>query len=161
MTGHSLGGALSTIAGVSIERAFPGGKVRGIGFASPRVGNPAFAQFVNNAFGDRYKRVTHTADNVPQDLTPAEGYQAVATEYWISRDPASPANIIKCNGGEDPNCNNSVGQPNAGIGGINAVSQASSSGDIAIYNTDVWCIGSLHLLLQLQGDNSSVLIKHK
>jgi len=120
VTGHSLGGALSTLAGVSIERAFPGGRVRGIGFASPRVGNGPFAEFVNNAFGNRYARVTHTADNVPQDLTPAEGYQAVATEYWISQDPASPSTIVKCNGGEDPKCNNSVGKPNQGLAGINA-----------------------------------------
>ncbi|TGZ80290.1 alpha/beta-hydrolase [Ascodesmis nigricans] len=120
VTGHSLGGALSTLATASLAATFPSTPLRGIGFASPRVGNPAFAAFANNLYNDRYKRVTHTADNVPQDLTQAEGYQHVATEYWISADPAGAGNIVRCNGGEDPKCNKSVAKENQGIAGINA-----------------------------------------
>lgn len=66
-------------------------------------------------------RVTHTDDNVPQDLTQDEGYQHVSTEYWISADPATPENIVKCNGGEDPECNMAHGEPDTGLGGINEV----------------------------------------
>ena len=69
-------------------------------------------------------RITHTDDNVPQDLTPDEGYQHVAVEYWISDDPAGPENIVKCNGGEDPECNAAHGTPNTGLGGINEVRAA-------------------------------------
>jgi len=118
-TGHSLGGALTVLTGIALEKAYPG-KVISYGFASPRVGNPAFAKFVNEAFGERMHRITHTADNVPQDLTQAEGYEHVAIEYWISRDPASPSTIVKCNGGEDRNCNISVAKANSGLAGINA-----------------------------------------
>lgn len=120
VTGHSLGGALTILAGTSIEKTFPG-KVTGYGFASPRVGNPAFASFVDTTFGNRMYRVTHTDDNVPQDLTQDEGYRHVSTEYWISDDPATAENIVKCQGGEDPECNMAHGEPDTGLGGINEV----------------------------------------
>lgn len=114
ITGHSLGGALTTMSAPTIAKAFPG-KVTAYSLASPRVGNPAFIAFVEALVPkEKLFRLTHTDDNVPQDLTPAEGYRHMATEYWMSTDPVTAENIVQCDGGEDPTCNVAHATANAG-----------------------------------------------
>lgn len=120
VTGHSLGGALATLAGITLEKTFPG-SVTVYSLASPRVGNPAFVSFVEAAFPDgRIYRVTNEDDNVPQDLTPAEGYRHHKTEYWIRENPVTVDSVVVCQGGEDLTCNRAVAEENAGVGGINS-----------------------------------------
>ena len=43
VAGHSLGGALATLAALDIKRKLPGLKLRVYTFGSPRTGNHAFA----------------------------------------------------------------------------------------------------------------------
>jgi predicted lipase len=115
ITGHSLGGALATMAAPTLEAAFPG-KVTAYSLASPRVGNPAFAAFVEAAVPQgKLFRLTHTDDTVPQDLTPAEGFAHHGVEYWQSADPAAKENMVMCDGGEDQACNAGHAEPNAGM----------------------------------------------
>ena len=65
ITGHSLGGALSTLATTDVmaHRQFP--SVQHYNFASPRVGNRVFAD-AYNCNGARTFRVVNTSDLVPQ-----------------------------------------------------------------------------------------------
>ncbi|KAF1811894.1 alpha/beta-hydrolase [Eremomyces bilateralis CBS 781.70] len=107
ITGHSLGGGLSALCGITIAQEFGIGKVTAYGFAAPRVGDKNFAAHQEAAFpGKTFHRVTSMDDGVPQDLKVSEGYYHGGTEYWIQKEPNPSINDIKvCNGSEDPTCN--------------------------------------------------------
>ncbi|KAF8079219.1 alpha/beta-hydrolase [Lyophyllum atratum] len=117
-TGHSLGGALSSLAGISLKQNFPSSKLRLYTYGQPRTGNAVYAQFVNNAVGlNNIFRATHTTDGVPTIIPRGLtflGYLHHATEYWQSPDPASAATTKRCDAsGEDPTCSASI--PSMGI----------------------------------------------
>ncbi|KAF5387859.1 hypothetical protein D9615_000166 [Tricholomella constricta] len=124
-TGHSLGGALSSIAGISLQQNFPNNP--GIPNVSIlwiltliitllwRTGNLAYANFVTSKVGaSNVYRGVHTFDGVPTIFPTFWGYAHHATEYWQFIEPASASTTKQCNGGEDLTCS-------AGIisGGIN------------------------------------------
>lgn len=66
ITGHSLGGALGTLAAADIALNVPQLKnqLRLYTYASPRVGNPTFAQFHSSLVPNSY-RVVNLTDTVP------------------------------------------------------------------------------------------------
>ncbi|KAL0572599.1 hypothetical protein V5O48_009360 [Marasmius crinis-equi] len=61
-TGHSLGGALSSLAGISLEQNFPGSTTRMFTYGQPRTFNPTGADFVDAQFGSKAFRIVHTTD---------------------------------------------------------------------------------------------------
>ncbi|MGF1458949.1 MAG: hypothetical protein ACFBSG_07965 [Leptolyngbyaceae cyanobacterium] len=64
VTGHSLGGALATLAATSLE--YQGFTVAGLyTFGQPRVGDWAFTRQVNDRMGDRMFRYVNNNDIVP------------------------------------------------------------------------------------------------
>lgn len=71
ITGHSLGGALSTLCALDTWGRINGTNVQGIhySYASPRVGNPEFALLYNNIVTTGI-RINNTEDIIPQ-LPPA------------------------------------------------------------------------------------------
>jgi predicted lipase len=78
VTGHSLGAAMATLAAVDLANA--GYDTDLITFGSPRVGNKAFSEYVNNTVNGVNLRVTHGNDIVtvfPPQLT---GYHHVGRE---------------------------------------------------------------------------------
>ncbi|RDB25660.1 putative feruloyl esterase A [Hypsizygus marmoreus] len=108
-TGHSLGGALSTLAAVSLRSNFPDKEVRTYSYGAPRTGNQTFANYVNEKFGSRAFRVVHTTDGVPTIISKSLGYSHHGIEYWLSADPPSKETIRKCSAdGEDPSCSASI-----------------------------------------------------
>ncbi|KAJ7132659.1 Alpha/Beta hydrolase protein [Mycena filopes] len=119
VTGHSLGGALASLAAPVVKSTLPNADVKLYTFGQPRVGNAEFAALVEKAMGvDNIFRVVHTNDGVP--MVPRLGnplsgrYRHFATEYWQFQDPsmddATPhATVRKCTGGEDTECSNSFG----------------------------------------------------
>ncbi|PPQ84771.1 hypothetical protein CVT24_002803 [Panaeolus cyanescens] len=53
--------------------------------------------------------VTHTNDPIPHVPDQTMDYAHHGTEYWISRNSATPDNIVSCiPSGEDDNCANSL-----------------------------------------------------
>lgn len=68
VTGHSLGGALSTLCAVDLAK-IGFGKISHYSFASPRVGNMSFVSDFNSVV-DFTSRVNNTEDVIPQ-LPPA------------------------------------------------------------------------------------------
>jgi len=115
-SGHSLGGALSTLGGISLKQNFPAQAVRTYTYGAPRVGNDVFANWVNAQIGvDNLFRFIHTNDGVPTMLPTYLGYEHHATEYWQNPDPATAASVKKCSGNEDSTCSKSKLS-----GGINA-----------------------------------------
>ncbi|TDL27132.1 alpha/beta-hydrolase [Rickenella mellea] len=102
-TGHSLGGAIASLGGVSMKCNFPEANVRLFTFGQPRTGNAAYAAFVETTLGVRnVHRAVHTFDGVPTIIPQYLGYQHHPTEYWNFVDPASPSSVKRCTGGEDP-----------------------------------------------------------
>ncbi|KDQ61472.1 hypothetical protein JAAARDRAFT_150196 [Jaapia argillacea MUCL 33604] len=113
-TGHSLGGALSSLAAVTLQANFPSTPIRMYTYGQPRTGNPTYANYVNTQFGSSAYRVVHRYDGVPTMLPQALGYQHHGIEYWQNPDPASPSTVKQCAAsGEDPTCSDSI--PSAGI----------------------------------------------
>ncbi|GJJ14211.1 hypothetical protein Clacol_008473 [Clathrus columnatus] len=113
-TGHSLGGALSSIAAVSLKFNFPDVPIQMYTYGQPRTGNPAYATLVNDMFGTNAFRSVHTTDGVPTIIPQILGYRHHAFEYWQNPDPASAGTIKMCDAsGEDPTCSDSI--PSGGI----------------------------------------------
>lgn len=102
VAGHSLGGALATLAAVDL---FVAGisPVRMFNFGSPRVGDNTFAAWVSSTVPD-HSRVTHCKDEVPH--LPSSGtvqhFTHINGEYF----QADKTNIAltTCTGYEDPKC---------------------------------------------------------
>ena len=83
-TGHSLGGALATFAGVDVkEQTSTSNPVSMYTFGSPRTGNQAFSDHVFALFGtDGYQRVTHYNDVVPHLPPTPFGFNHAGDEVW-------------------------------------------------------------------------------
>lgn len=88
ITGHSIGGAIATLAAAEIRSL--GFKPALYTFGSPRVGNAAFAGFVDSQemeMGGNY-RMTHVNDPVPQ-LPPTWMYVFPCFAFFSSPIPSS------------------------------------------------------------------------
>lgn len=93
LTGHSLGGALATLAGLELSRTFP---VRAIvTFGAPRVGGKAFRDAFQTQRSDPGRsdsstlnqicwRVVHSTDIVPS-LPPPLWYRHVGNDIYVTR----------------------------------------------------------------------------
>ncbi|KAF9227109.1 alpha/beta-hydrolase [Gyrodon lividus] len=132
--GHSLGGAIASIASIAINHTFPGRPINVYTSGQPRTGNAAFAELVEGAIGvENVYRCVHLIDGVPTMIPTNLGYRHFATEYWEftelgKRFPINlrmrsqvttplisgpPKNVKRCKGGEDPDGSASV--PSTGV----------------------------------------------
>ena len=72
VTGYSLGGALATLAALEIKQLLQPSSIKLYTFGQPRVGNDAFARYVESIFSNgEYNRITHANDlmvNTPARL---------------------------------------------------------------------------------------------
>ena len=85
LTGHSLGGALATVAAQALVPNFPIGRV--ITFGSPRVFGPSEAHSVNWTFQNKIYRVVHSNDIVPRIPDPFR-FRHVGTPILIKETPS-------------------------------------------------------------------------
>ncbi|KAI9437657.1 alpha/beta-hydrolase [Lactarius indigo] len=114
LTGHSLGGALASLAALSVKSNFPWVAVRLFTFGQPRTGDGAFADLLESIVGrDNIFRAVHTWDGVPTVVPEYLGYRHHANEYWQFQEPASVSTVRRCEGQEDPECSHSI--PSLGI----------------------------------------------
>ncbi|KAJ6615874.1 alpha/beta-hydrolase [Mycena sp. CBHHK59/15] len=118
--GHSMGGALATLAAVALQQLFPArasapdAAVRTYSYGAPRTGNEAFAEYVNAQFGARAFRVVHADDGVPTMIPTSLGYHHHGVEYWQHAEPPGAPTTLRCAGaGEDPCCSACV--PSRGV----------------------------------------------
>ncbi|KAH8115115.1 alpha/beta-hydrolase, partial [Phellopilus nigrolimitatus] len=112
LTGHSLGGALASLGGISLATNFPGKSVRVYTFGQPRTGNDKYAALAETLIGpdNIFRDLSSFPTMVPRYL----GYQHHSTEYWFFQDPSNDAKNLKvCSGAEDPNCSDAI--PSGGI----------------------------------------------
>jgi len=114
LTGHSLGGALASLAALSVKSNFPWMAVRLFTFGQPRTGDAAFADLLESIVGrDHIFRAIHTWDGVPTMIPEKLGYRHHASEYWQFQEPPSVSTVRRCLGQEDPECSHSI--PSLGI----------------------------------------------
>lgn len=107
ITGHSLGGALATIAAtdllmrqVTVDRF-----VTLVSFGQPRVGNRVFQQLFELSVTTSW-RLVHAYDLVPHLPLNKMGFWHIPTEIWYTRDNS---HWDECDGsGEDPLCSASL-----------------------------------------------------
>ncbi|KAJ8495388.1 hypothetical protein ONZ45_g12874 [Pleurotus djamor] len=105
VVGHSLGGAMAEFASLVMRSTYPKMKLIQYSYGAPRAGNKDWAALVDKVVGvTNIYRGVHVKDLVPTVLGNWLKYAHPGTEYWQFKDPATPENIIKCNGGEDVKC---------------------------------------------------------
>lgn len=112
-TGHSLGGAVATLAAAYLRAS--GTAVDLYTYGSPRVGNDVFANFVSAQSGLEI-RVTHLDDPVPRLPPLLFSYRHTSPEYWLSNGGATTtaygvSDVKVCTGSANTDCN-------AGTGGL-------------------------------------------
>lgn len=142
VTGHSLGGAVATIAAASLRDAgYPCDLVshcsHGVEafllifhqytYGSPRVFNSVGANYVTNQTGGNY-RVTHYDDPVPKLPPILLSYHHISPEYWLGTGNSSTvdyptANVTICPGITNVTCN-------AGTGGFDVTAHSYYFEDI-------------------------------
>lgn len=113
ITGHSLGGAVATVAAIDIQHYLNDKGHHNIikevhTFGSPRVGNVAFADYYNKLIPQTV-RVVHNKDIVPHAPPSFLGFSHVGTEVWL--DAESDTYKICTPFIEDKACSSSVASP--------------------------------------------------
>ncbi|KAJ2915425.1 hypothetical protein MD484_g5008, partial [Candolleomyces efflorescens] len=106
VTGHSLGGSLASLAGISLKRNFPHVPLRLYTYGQPRTGDPNYALLLNREVGSRnIYRGVNALDGVPTIIPTRVGYRHHGTEYWTFPYPSTAENTRSCDpSGEDPSC---------------------------------------------------------
>lgn len=107
-TGHSLGGAVATLAAAYL-RAHEGVPVDIYTYGAPRTGNDAFANFVTGQPGAEF-RLTHGSDPVSRLPPILFGYRHTSPEYWLNgggstRTDYGTGDVRVCNGIANVSCN--------------------------------------------------------
>jgi len=113
VTGHSLGGALATVAALELKQnpRYQALNIRSVAawpFASPRVVNQELAALFNDVMDSSW-RVVYRYDPVATVPTKAMGYYHVGTEVWYNYQRwwwnMDPMSYRICDGtGEDSDC---------------------------------------------------------
>lgn len=106
ITGHSLGGALSTLFAFDLKYNDYDYDIQYvITFGSPRVGNDYFSKYFYS-FQLYSKRITHYYDIVPHVPEEYLNYEHVYNEIWYNENN-SEYKICNDENGEDKHCSNS------------------------------------------------------
>jgi len=106
ITGHSLGGALSTLFAFDLKYNDYDYDIQYvITFGSPRVGNDYFSKYFYS-FQLYSKRITHYYDIVPHVPEEFLNYEHVYNEVWYNENN-SEYKICNDENGEDKHCSNS------------------------------------------------------
>ncbi|KAI6121842.1 Alpha/Beta hydrolase protein [Pisolithus sp. B1] len=114
MTGHSMGGAIASIASIAIRNTYPATTARLYTIGQPRTGDPAYAALVEKMVGlENVYRGGSSEDGVPTMIPTSLGYQHHATEYWQFTELPAPEHVKRCRGSEDPEGSKSI--PSSGV----------------------------------------------
>lgn len=98
-TGHSLGGAIASLASASLVHFFPSLTTYTLG--QFRTGNPAYAAYIDRILPyPRMYRITHSYDGIPQTIHQSSGYLHHSREHW-ELEPFGPKNTYRCGAGDD------------------------------------------------------------
>jgi alpha-beta hydrolase superfamily lysophospholipase len=82
VVGHSLGGAIASLAAASLRNS--GLPAALYNFGSPRIGGTKISSYITNQPGGNF-RVTHWNDPVPKLPLLTMGYVHISPEYYINK----------------------------------------------------------------------------
>lgn len=82
VTGHSLGGAIASLAAAQLRNS--GYTVALYNYGSPRIGGTKISSYITNQAGGNY-RVTHWNDPVPKLPLLIMGFVHISPEYYINK----------------------------------------------------------------------------
>jgi alpha-beta hydrolase superfamily lysophospholipase len=82
VVGHSLGGAIASLAAASLRNS--GLPAALYNFGSPRIGGSKISSYITNQPGGNF-RVTHWNDPVPKLPLLIMGYVHISPEYYINK----------------------------------------------------------------------------
>lgn len=102
VTGHSLGGAVASIAAGYLRKS--GINVDAYTYGSPRIGDPAFASFISSQKNGVTTRVTNGRDPVTVVPGVGFGYAHTTPEYWFPSRVEQPKNVTICEGVQNFSC---------------------------------------------------------
>ncbi|KAF1845972.1 lipase precursor [Cucurbitaria berberidis CBS 394.84] len=111
LVGHSLGGAIATLAGLDFKAR--GWNPHVTTFGEPRLGNKELNAYIDDRFNitshheyNKFHRVTHAGDPVPLLPLSEWGFSMHSEEIFISEYnlPFSIADVRYCDGDEDTHC---------------------------------------------------------
>lgn len=115
VTGHSLGAALGHLLAVHLQRTIPHAQIHARLFASPRVGNANWADYVDATFPPGQSLHVVNFNDVVPHLAPREwGFRHPRGEVWIAA-PDSEEYVL-CHGQEDDACSSSIKTRVKGMG---------------------------------------------
>ncbi len=100
ITGHSLGGALATVASLDIAEILQGLNIEMINLGAPRVGNKDYVELYNSYLNNSL-RITHGQDPVVHLPPMMLNYYHIPSEIFY---PNNSLTYIECSGSEDPKC---------------------------------------------------------
>ncbi|KAK2592975.1 hypothetical protein QQS21_009303 [Conoideocrella luteorostrata] len=101
-TGHSLGGAVATLAGAYLRKS--GINTDIYTFGSPRVGDEPFATFVSNQPNGKTFRITNGADPITVAPGLMAGYAHTTPEFWFPDGLNKPSTMKVCVGVANKTC---------------------------------------------------------
>lgn len=106
VTGHSLGGALATIAALDLSKRMPQVPVQHYTFGEPRVGNDKFAAYFNHSVANSMRHV-HWHDWVAHLPLRAMNFWHIPSEVFEQKVYQGPESVRLCDfSGEDMSCAN-------------------------------------------------------
>jgi len=109
LVGHSLGAALALLDTVYLPLYLPSGtRVRTIGYGMPRVGNQAFADYVDTMDSDGLTHINNREDPVPVIPPQSAGFVHPSGEVHIQ----DSGEWLACPGQDNPSQLCIVGDPN-------------------------------------------------
>ncbi|CAD5223964.1 unnamed protein product [Bursaphelenchus okinawaensis] len=105
VTGHSLGGALATLASADLVGTgrFNAYNSLHYNFGSPRVGDEHFAKIFEKLLPDYY-RVVHAQDTITTVYPTLLGYSHHHTQIWYNNNMTYGDRYIECFGENDMRC---------------------------------------------------------
>lgn len=102
ITGHSLGAAIGLLFGLKLDHELEHGVTNVYVFGPPRLGNPKFADVVDEKLGGRYYYAVNGDDIVARVPPRFFGYQHPSGQIWIN--PANSDHWKYCPGQENKHC---------------------------------------------------------
>lgn len=108
--GHSLGAAVGQLLGLYLDALLShSATVETRNFATPRVGNPAYANYVDARMGSRQQHLQNYNDPFPH-LPPKDwGFRHPSNEIFLPS--AGSMNPVACTGQENKKCANEHAEP--------------------------------------------------